>query len=286
MRPAVPRNEVADMPITRDFWRVGAGVLVAGATATGVMAADPPKAVDPPSEITPVSAKVTVAEPRVNGADALPKALAEAKAVYAKTRDYSGYMVRQERVSGKLLPEQTAELRVRTEPFAIYTKTVAPKSLLGQELAFSTGKKDDKVRVKAAGVAGVGGFVSVAADDPKAMADSRHTLTNTGIGAVLKRVESAWEAEKKAKTSPQVLVAEYKFQDRPCTRYEVFCERPHAQRYAYRLVVCIDSETKLPVRFEAHDAPKGGEATGEMIECVSFVGLKMNAGLGEATFDK
>jgi hypothetical protein len=239
-----------------------------------------------PSEVTPVTAKVTVSETPVNGSEALPKALAEAKAVYAKTRDYSGYMVRQERVNGKLLPEQTAEIRVRVEPFAIYTKTLAPKSMLGQELAYSTGKKDDKVRVRAAGIAGVNGFVSVSMDDGKANVDSRHTLTNTGMGALVKRMETALEAEKRAKATPQILVAEYKFQDRPCTRYEVFCERPHRDRYAYRLVMYIDQELKLPVRFEAYDAPKSGESQGEMIECVSFVSLKINAGLGEAIFDK
>lgn len=277
------------MAIVHDIWRVAAGVVLAGAVA---VAADPPMAgklpvvVDPPAEITPVVAKVVSAEPRVNGADALPKALAEARAVYAKTRDYSGYMVRQERVGGKLMAEQTAELRVRVEPFAVYMKTLAPKALLGQELAYSAGKKDDKVRVRAAGVAGVSGFVGVSADDAKATVESKHTVPNTGIGAVLRRVDAALEAEKKAKTAPQILVAEYKFQDRPCTRYEVFCERPHAQRYAYRMVMYLDAETKLPVRFEAHDQPKAGDAAGELLECVSFVGLKFNAGLGEAVFDK
>jgi hypothetical protein len=278
------------MSIARNSWRLATGVIVAGGL---VAAADPveplklPK-IDPPAEITQASAKVTVAEkPKpVNGSEALPKALAEARAAYTKTRDYSGYMVRQERVGGKLQPEQTAELRVRTEPFAIYTKTLAPKQLLGQELAYSAGKKDDKVRVRAAGIAGVNGFVSVGADDPKANADSRHKLTDTGILAVVKRVEAALEAEKRAKAAPQILVAEYTFQNRPCTRYEVFCERPHRDRYAYRLVMYIDSELKLPVRFEAHDAPKPGEVAGEMIECVSFVSLTMNAGLGEAVFDK
>jgi Protein of unknown function (DUF1571) len=279
------------MAFTQNLLRIGLSTVLSGAIVTGALA-DQPKEPgrlpvgDPPSDITPVVAKVASAAPPVNGAEALPKALAEAKAVYAKTRDYSGYMVRQERVGGKLQPEQTAELRVRTAPLAVYTKTLAPKSLLGQELAFMTGKKDDKVRVRAAGIAGVGGFVSVPVDDPKANVDSRHTLTNTGIGAIVTRVEAALEAEKKAKASPQILVAEYKFNDRPCTRYEVFCERPHQGRYAYRMVVYIDNELKLPVRFEAHDAPKGGETAGEVIECVSFVSLKVNGGLGDGVFEK
>jgi len=50
--------------------------------------------------------------------------------------------------------------------------------------------------------------------------------------------------------------------------------------------VYVDKETKLPLRYEAYDQPKAGEAVGELIEMVSFVNVKVNAGLGNATFDK
>lgn len=262
-----------------------------------VVAADPvkpptpnfiPKLDEPPapSTLVPTVVKVEFVEPAVKGEEAWAKALATAKETYAKTRDYSGYMVRQERIGGKLKDEQTAEIRVRTDPFCIYTLTLAPKALFNQELAYISGKKEDKVRAKPAGIAGVPGFVTVAADDGKANVDSKYTLTNTGIGAILKRVEAALDAEAAAKNTPQVIATDYKFNDRPCTRYEIFCDRPHAKRFAARMVVYIDTEWKLPVRFEAYDAPKGGEKTGELTECVSFVKLIFNAGLGDSVFDK
>jgi len=263
-----------------------ARTLFASALAAGVaLAADPPKPVVT-TEIVPVVAKVEIVEPKVKGEEALAKALADAKATYAKTRDYSGYMVRQERIGGKLQAEQTAEVRVRVEPFCIYTLTVAPKALFAQEMAYVTDKKDNKVRLKAAGPAGSGGFVSVAADDAKANADSKYTLPHTGIGAVLKRVEAALDAESAAKNPVQVIASEYKFNDRPCTRYEIFCDRAHPKRFAARMCVYIDTELKLPVRFEAYDTAKPGEKEGELLECVSFVKLVMNAGLGDSVFDK
>jgi len=257
-------------------------------SASLVVAADPPKPIKPvaPTDIVPASAKIEIVESTVKGEEAWAKAFADAKATYTKTRDYSGYMVRQERIGGKLQAEQTAEIRVRTEPFSIYTLTLAPKSLFNQELAYMGGKKDDKVRAKASGVAGAGGFVTVAADDAKANTDSKYTITNTGIGAVIKRVDAALDAEKTAKNSPQVVVSEYKFNDRPCTKYEIYCDRAHSKRFAARMVVYIDAEYKLPVRFEAYDAPKSGEKEGELMECVSFVKLVLNAGLGDTVFDK
>ena len=72
--------------------------------------------------ITPVVAKVTSAAAPIKGEEAFPKMVAEAKAAYAKTRDYSGHIVRQERVGGTLLAEQSGEIRVRTQPFSINVK--------------------------------------------------------------------------------------------------------------------------------------------------------------------
>ncbi len=267
---------------------LGLGLFVSGALAlAGDPVAGEKKAVPTP-EITPVSSSVIKIEPVVNASESWAKAYAEAKTNYSKTRDYSGHMIRQERVGGKVQTEQTAELRVRVEPFSIATLTLAPKALFGQEICFASGKKEDKIRVKPAGIAGVAGFVSVAADDAKAMVESKQTILNTGIHGVMKRIDAALEAEKTAKFTPQLTVAEYKFNDRPCTRFEINCDKAHAARFAHRMVVYIDAEWKLPVRFEAYEAPKTGTSDkgGELIECVSFVNLKLNSGLGDATFDK
>jgi len=271
--------------------RFFAAIAVAASTSIPLLAAEPVKlpSLEPiktDAEIKPVAAKVVVVENVVVGKDAFPKAMAAANAAYAKTRDYSAYMVREERVDGKLLPAQTAELRVRCEPFSLYSRTVAPKALLGQELAFVSGRKEDMVRVKLAGTAGGSGFQSVELTDAKASVDSKYGVTGTGIGAVLKRIDSALEAEKTAKTKPEFLVADYEFDGKACTRFDVICERSHTGRFAAKFVVYFDSKTALPVRFEAYDQPKKGNSEGELLECVSFVSLKFNSGLGDGVFDK
>ena len=263
-------------------------VLAAGSL---VIAADPTKLptlepINTNSEIKPVVATVVVVDSTVKGTEAFPKALTTANTAMSKLRDYSGYMVREERISGKLMAAQTAEIRVRCEPFCIYTKTVAPKELLGQELAYMSGRKEEKIRVKPAARAGADGFMSYDITDAKANVDSKHTLLNTGMAAVLKRIDAAMDAERKARTKPEVLVADYKFDGKACTRYDVICEMPHKMRLAAKMVVYFENESKLPIRFEMYDAPKAGETTGELLECVSFMSLKLNGGLGEGVFDK
>ena len=144
------------------------------------------------------------------------------------------------------------------------------------------------MRFKAAREEGIRtGFVTLPTDDPKVLAATRHPLTETGLLAVIDRVDKAVATEKQLHHPIQVLTAEYTFGGRPVTRYEVFAERPHPNRYAYRCVLYVDKETKLPARFEAYAQPKpGGSAEGELMEVQSFVGLKTNTGLGESAFER
>jgi hypothetical protein len=142
------------------------------------------------------------------------------------------------------------------------------------------------VRFKPAGVAGVNGFTTVTLDSPKILADTRHPMKDVGLLAVVNRMEVIVATEKKLKNPLQITVADYTFNSRPCQRYDVYAERAHPARYCHRAVLYVDAATKLPVRFEAYDQPKSGEVAGELIEMVSFLNVKTNAGLGDASFDK
>ena len=273
----------------RHILRIGGIAAVLGST-TAARADEPayPRYPEAPGSVTPVVAKVIPAAPVLDGAEAFPKMIADAKTAYAKTRDYAGHIVRQERVNGTLLAEQSGEIRVRTEPFAIDVKMLLPKAANGWEASYmaGAGAKEDRFRFRAAGLAGVGGMQGMKATDAKAMEGQRHPVTETGIAAILTRAEKIVEVEKKAKNPVAIVAAEYTFLKRATIRYEIHCERPHPLRYAHRVVLYVDKETKLPVRFEAYDAPKPGDPAGDLIECVSCVNLRFNGGLGDSAFDK
>lgn len=236
--------------------------------------------------VTPVARVEVAAKPAVVGAELLPKALADAKAVLGKTRDYTGHLVRQERVRGKLAAETVAELRVRMEPFAIDIKTTKPLALAGEETSYVPGKNRLNVRYRAPGVEGVKGFTTVEAGGAKALANSRHPAAEYGLTAMIDRVEKLLEVEKHLQNPVAVYAAEYAIAGKPVTRFEVVAERQHAARYAHRVVLFVEVESKLPVRFEAYDTPKAIGGDGELIELQSVVGLKMNVGLGERDFDR
>jgi hypothetical protein len=253
--------------------------VAAGVGLVGFAVAQAPRG----GPVKPASgaAKAEAARP----ADALAAMLADARAALAKTRDHTCTFTRQERVGGKLGAEQVGEMKVRNSPVGVYVRFARPEAAAGMEVAYSGAKKDGKVRYRPAGVAGRKGFQALATDDPKFLADHRHPVTDWGMGPVIELVANATAREKTLNNPVEVFTADYQFAGRNVTRYEVHTRRAHAFRYAARMVVYVDKETKLPVRFEAYDDPKPGTTTGELLEAYSFTDLKFNNGLGENSFD-
>lgn len=242
----------------------------------------PPPSLPPEKPDIPTVGRVVPAS-ATQQIDAFPRMLAEAKSAYAKVRDYVGHYVRQEQVSGRLVPQETCELRVRTKPFCVSLKVVSPKEYANRETVYQSSRSTSGVRFKESNKLS---YQPLAMDDPKVMADTRHVITDVGLLAVLNRVEAAVLIERRLNNPVQILVTDYTFADRPCERFEIFVERPHTHRYAHRHVLYVDKDTRLPVRYEAYDHPKPGAAVGELLEMQSFVGLKFNVGLGESAFDR
>jgi hypothetical protein len=243
------------------------GWMVGTAGAAVVRAADPP------------------ADP-LRAADPLGLMLADARAGYARLRDYACTFTRQERVNGVMAPEQVAVMKVRVQPFCVHVRFARPEGIAGAEACFRADRPDGKVKVRVAGPKGVNGFVPVSATDPRAALDGRLALPELGVGKVIEVLTAVVGREKTLGNPVEVTTADYQFAGRPVTRYEVFTRRPHAARYAYRCVVCVDKEWKLPVRFEAYDQPRPGAAIdGELALAHSYSDLKPNVGLGDSSFN-
>lgn len=273
--------------------RLVASLLVVGIGSGTFLAQESPPAVKPAGytapnhpEAVPVVKVEFAAKPTANGAELLPKMLSESRAALAKTRDYTGHLVRQERVNGALTPEQVAELRVRSQPFTVNVKTTKPLALAGEETSYAPAKSTLTARFRPAGLAGVKGFQTVEAHSAKALANTRHPASEVGFAALVERVEKMLAVEKQLKNPVQVFAGEYTIAGKPVTRFEIIAERQHPARYAQRCLVFIENDSKLPVRFEAYDAPKAGTTDGELIEVQSYIGVKTNVGLGDRDFDR
>jgi hypothetical protein len=212
--------------------------------------------------------------------------ISEAKASFARIRDYTGTLVRQERIGDQLQPEQFIQIRIRQQPYSVHLHWLSPRNLKGQEAIFITGKNNNEIRAKGAGFLAIAGYVSLPTNDPRVMKKSRHPITDTGIGNMLEVISRSYEVARRLSPGQvRVSFADYAFQQKPCTRMEVVHHEFHPQLYCYRCVVYFDKDTKLPVRVEVYDWPAAnGNPNGELLECYSYINLKFNVGLTDAAF--
>ncbi len=211
--------------------------------------------------------------------------LSESRTALGKVRDYTCTFTRQELVNGKISAEQVAEMKVRTHPAGVYVRFARPESVAGMEVAYSATRKADRMRYRPAGVAGAKGFQTLELNDAKFLAANRHPVTQWTMTALVDRVAAAVAREKTLNNPIEVYRGDYQFAGRNVVRYEVLLRRPHAFRTAYQMLLYIDKETKLPLRYEAYDQPKTGSQSGDLIEAYSFSDVKLNVGLGENAFD-
>lgn len=210
--------------------------------------------------------------------------LSRARQAYQGIQDYTCTFVTQEMIGSKLLPETTTAMKVRSQPFSVYLKWQAPKSLEGQECCYVAGKNNGMMRVRSAGVLGAIGFVNLDLNDSRVLSTSRHPINEAGIGSLIDRLSKRWP-EEQSRQRTQVLIGEYEFARRRCTRVETV--NPNTRPgdfYCYRSVIYFDHETRLPIRAEAYGWPSQKYPEGERFEVYSYLDLKFNVGLPEADF--
>jgi hypothetical protein len=248
---------------------------------------------NPPSGAPPASAPSTEpapnpqsAPPAVSPLDEPLRLIAAAQQAYQGVTDYTCRLVKQERMRGQLQPEQVILMSVRTRPFSIDLRFMEPRSVAGQEAVYVTGRNNGMMRVHARGIASLAGFISLDPHDPRALENSRHAITEAGIGNLIDRFARGWEQERRLNKT-QVRLADFSCLNRMCTRVEtVHPERSAAFLY-YRSFLYLDRETHLPVRVENYDWPRpGGAAEGDLMEVFTFADLRLNVGLRDEVFNK
>lgn len=248
-------------------------------TSPPVAPAVKPVAKVEPAKPSTVSIKMGTTPGLATEVAKMSAAITESKLAYERVMDYSCHYVVQSKGTASST-DRIYELHARTKPAAAYIKLVEPKANAGSEVCFVAGKSAvPTARVKPAN----GTMTNVPMGDTQARI-GRRSPDQVGIGAILESVDSQIATETRLSNPLGVVVQDFTYAGRAVTRYELTCERSHAYRTAFRTVVYIDKELKLPIRYETYDEPKRGEAT--LMECLSFVNLKINVGHSSAVFER
>jgi hypothetical protein len=204
--------------------------------------------------------------------------ISEAK--ISQVEAYTATFRKQERLSGKLGPENTLKMKVRNRPFAIYLKFLAPKA--GKEVVYAEGHHENKV------IAHNGDWtrklvprLAVAPDSALALADSRHPVTEAGLVHLARKLLAFRDPH--ASTMLDRITDE---SGRPWLRSIHTHSVNDGTRPFNKVEILYDPETHFPLRIASYDWPAAGQ-TGELelAERYAYDDLNLEAHLTAADFD-
>ncbi|NLH49219.1 MAG: DUF1571 domain-containing protein [Myxococcales bacterium] len=195
---------------------------------------------------------------------------------WAKIKDYSCVLIKQERIKGKLQEKNTSLLKFR-KPGDIYMKWIKEPHL-GRELIYRLGK-DEKLLVHEGGLLSVA-TVSLSLDSSLLRADTNHKLTELDIGNTLKMIyDNLYRGLKANEVTLQfkggsdlggrlVYTVESRFANAAARRY-----------YSPRTVISHDVITGMPLKVVNYDA------AGQLNEDFEWSQIRFNTGLTDRDFD-
>jgi hypothetical protein len=211
-------------------------------------------------------------------------AIADCKTRYENVHDYVCTFIKVERHRGKLLAPHVIAMKVRTKPNSVYLRFIKPKA--GREAIHVEGRNGGKVLAHDVGLGKlIAGTLSLDPRGEMAMEDSRHPITDAGIGPMINMLEAHWKVELKPGVSEVSINEHMKVGDRPCKMITTRHVEKQKGMDFYLVRVFIDRELGLPIRFEGYDWPKRAGLDGELIEEYTYKNLKLNVGLSEIDFD-
>jgi outer membrane lipoprotein-sorting protein len=177
------------------------------------------------------------------------------RAAYATVADYTATFVKRERLDGKLGDTETIQLKFR-KPNSIYMRWTQGRAA-GREIIVVEGRDDDRALIhEPKGVRSLVTIV-VAPDHPLVLKQSRHPITDVGLGRLIELLETgtrsavAWK-ELPTAGEPAATAA--------TRQIELKSSRPVGNCSCQRAIVTLDAATHLPVAadtFDENDDPIG-----------------------------
>ncbi len=199
-------------------------------------------------------------------------------------KDYSANVVRRERIDGKLKDYDYQHLKVRHEPFSVYTYFQAPKR--GSEVLYVAGKNEDQLLAHEIGAAAqLVGTIALDPEGPRARKESRYPITKAGLMNLSKRVVDMCERDSQHGECEVKVFPDAKINGRSCLCVQVM--HPTARR-EFRFHVgriFFDTELGFPTRYEAYAWPQRAGDEPPLQEEYTFLDLKFDNGFTDADFD-
>jgi hypothetical protein len=265
---------------------------------TTAPALEPITTTPPSSESTGSAAGVTPARQRNTESPAWPESRLEgwpAKELLLKmmqavdrsfrmVHSYTMTFRKQERINGKLLPEQTYFIKVRQDPFAIYMRCIQP--VAGRELIYAEGHYDNHVIGHPVGMARfLVPRLKVPPDHPIIMAESRHPMNQAGLGNLIRKLLGFRQMDMEEPEEVTILDRTTDSDGKQWLRSTHIHPRFRPGRPLAQSEILYDPARRLPLRFQGFDWPSDGGSEKPLGERYSYDDLDLEAVLSAKDFD-
>jgi outer membrane lipoprotein-sorting protein len=205
-----------------------------------------------------------------------PIAWSEVASAYARVADYVCLYEKIERAVSKG-EEQKIRLSFR-KPFDVRMDWLDKQDHLTQTAVYRQGFNDGKVLARDNGFLGsLAGTLRLDPNESLALSDSRHPITEIGIGKIIERAQH--DAANPGIASH--FVSEELLNGRSAYKFEFIAtgnEAVGGTADARRALLWIDRELKLPVKLELYDSGS------VLLELHSFKGMRINQHLADKNF--
>jgi len=195
---------------------------------------------------------------------------------YQRVRDYTTLYEKEERAisNGE---RQTIRLSFR-KPLDVRMDWLNDKGKVDQAAVYRRGHNGDKIVARRSGIlGGLAGTVTLDPNDRMAMQDSRHPITEIGLGHIIDRIADGLRGGKltagPVREVPLDARPAYQFKFETSSGADVL-----GVAGARRAIVWVDRELKLPIRVDVLDAKD------TLVEHHRFKELRINVGLTDDTF--
>lgn len=227
--------------------------------------------------------RTAASDPPPNPALLRPLQLVEAaERAFENVQDYRCIFIKREFLDGELQPYEFILLKVRNRPFSVYMRWLNPRP--GREVIFAPHLHGFKIIAHEVGVKGVVGTVEIDPNSSRARKESRHPITEIGIGNLIRKIKSRWTLAARDPRYRVEIKPNARVGNRPCILVKTFAP-PDPQRYEYaRARVFFDGEHGLPIRVEGYGWPTRSYPQGVLLEEYTYDKLELNVGLTDLDF--
>ncbi len=178
--------------------------------------------------------------------------------------DYTGRLVKRERIAGKLGSEVQMDFKIRTrresngvvtQPLSAYLKFLEPKSARGREVIWVEGANNNKLIGHEGGLLNLTS-VHLEPTGMLAMMDNKYPITEIGLTRLIEKLIEKGERDRAIGSCEVQIVEDQRVGDRVCQLIQV-THPERDSRFDFHIAqIFIDTERMIPLRYAAFLWPR------------------------------